>query len=255
MILALVSLLGCVQCLPKGAGQYRGYQVLSITPNTLDHVAWLLDMKENSSSTECDTDWWSEPSKPGVSVAVSIAPECVDSVEETVKKTGMEYNVTITDLEELIDEEKNHRILVLIQKAAEDWTPDIYHNLQEIEKRKDWLVSTYSHLVSRLSLGTTYEGRKIEALVIREDASSTKPVIWIDCGIHAREWVSPPACLHAIDQLIENSNSVDPRDNLLAMYDFFILPVANPDGYVHSWESNRMWRKNRRPISGQAQAP
>jgi len=256
-LLLCLPLLGHVQCLPAGGGgQYRGYQVLSITPDTEDQVSWLVTMKENSSTTECDTDWWSEPSKPGVSVAVSIAPDCLAGVEEMVKETGMEYNVTITDLEELIDEEKSYRFLVLLHKAAEDWTPEIYHNLREIERRLDWLVSTYSDLVSRQHLGTTHEGRKIEALVVKEDSSFTKPVIWLDCGIHAREWVSPPACLHAIDQLIENSNSVDPQENLLMVYDFYILPVANPDGYVYSWESNRMWRKNRRPITGQqAQAP
>ena len=259
-IITWLPILTYVQCLPAtGPSNYRGYQVLVITPDNEDQVSWLVDMKEKSStdwwSDWCDTDWWSEPSKPGVSVAVSIAPRCVEIVEKLVKNTGMEYNVTIDDLEDLIDEEKSYRSLVLLHKAAEDWTPEIYHNLQEIERRKEWLASTYSHLVSTLNLGTTYEGRKIEALVVREDSSSTKPVIWIDCGIHAREWVSPPACLHAIDKLIENSNSVDPRENLLAMYDFFILPVANPDGYVYSWETNRMWRKNRRPNAGQAQAP
>ena len=256
-ILICIPMLASVQGLPAGGGgQYRGYQVLSITPDTADQVSWLATMKDNSSNTECNTDWWSEPSKPGVSVAVSIAPECLDSIEDLVKETGMDYNVTIVDLENLIEEEKSYRFLVLLHKAAEDWTPEIYHNLREIERRTDWLVSTYSHLVSRQNLGTTHEGRKIEALVVREEASVTKPVIWLDCGIHAREWVSPPACLHAIDKLIENSNSVDPRENLLAVYDFYILPVANPDGYVYSWESDRMWRKNRRPISGQqSQAP
>ena len=199
----------------------------------------------------CDTDWWNEPSKPGVAVSVSIAPECLDIIDDEVKKTGMEYEVIFTDLEKLIEEEEKYRTLVLLHKGAEDWTPGIYHNLKEIEERVDWLVATYAHLVSKQHLTTTQEGRKIEALVVREAASFSKPAIWLDCGIHAREWVSPPACLYAVDKLIENSNSVDPRDNLLSVYDFYILPVTNPDGYVYSWESDRMWRKNRRPISGE----
>ena len=39
------------------------------------------------------------------------------------------------------------------------------------------------------------------------------------------------------------------QEDLLAVYDFYIVPVANPDGYVYSWTSDRMWRKNRRPLS------
>ena len=47
----------------------------------------------------------------------------------------------------------------------------------------------------------------------------------MDCGIHAREWVSPAFCLYAIDQLVEDQA-------LLDLYDFYIIPVANPDGYI-----------------------
>ena len=101
--------------------------------------------------------------------------------------------------------------------------------------------------VSSVELGKTYEGRSIDVLVVREQGPHTKPVIWLDCGIHAREWVSPPACLHAVDRLLDSVNSVQPEENLLALYDFYILPVANPDGYIYSWSSDRMWRKNRKP--------
>ena len=31
-------------------------------------------------------------------------------------------------------------------------------------------------------------------------------------------------------------------------FDFYIIPVLNPDGYVYSWTTNRMWRKNMRPV-------
>ena len=101
--------------------------------------------------------------------------------------------------------------------------------------------------MSSQELGRTYEGRSIDVLIVREPGSHSKPVIWLDCGIHSREWVSPPACLHAVDRLAEMANAVDPRDNLLSVYDFYILPVANPDGYAYSWSSDRMWRKNRKP--------
>ena len=47
-----------------------------------------------------------------------------------------------------------------------------------------------------------------------------------------------------IDRLVESE-----RDKLLQKYDFYIIPVLNPDGYEYTWNGNRMWRKNRKPSS------
>ena len=38
------------------------------------------------------------------------------------------------------------------------------------------------------------------------------------------------------DQLIVGQNAVDPEDNLLNLFDFYILPVVNPDG-EHNYPS------------------
>ena len=51
----------------------------------------------------------------------------------------------------------------------------------------------------------------------------------MDCGIHAREWVSPAFCLHAIRMLLKDGSF-----GLLNKFDFNIIPVANPDGYVYT---------------------
>ncbi len=66
----------------------------------------------------------------------------------------------------------------------------------------------------------------------------------MDCGIHAREWVSPAFCLYVLDRLLDRGSQ-----SLLNRFDFYVMPVANPDGYVYTWAGNRMWRKNRRPSS------
>ena len=82
-------------------------------------------------------------------------------------------------------------------------------------------------MISVESLAQTYEGRQIQMVSVSLDPykKSNKPAIFMDCGIHAREWVSPAFCLYAIDQLVEDQA-------LLDLYDFYIIPVANPDGYI-----------------------
>ena len=47
-------------------------------------------------------------------------------------------------------------------------------------------------------------------------------------GIHAREWISPATATFIIHELVVNTNF---NSDVLDFYDFYILPVANPDGY------------------------
>ena len=44
------------------------------------------------------------------------------------------------------------------------------------------------------------------------------------------EWISPATTAHFIDQLIRNKSNRD----MIEFFDFFILPVSNPDGYVRT---------------------
>jgi len=60
-------------------------------------------------------------------------------------------------------------------------------------------------------IGQTYEERNINMVSISlnpTQTSSDKPAILMDCGIHAREWVSPAFCLYAIDRLVEEGPSM-----------------------------------------------
>jgi hypothetical protein len=234
------------------SNKYEGYKVLAVIPNSEEEVAWLADYKKSSPPTaaNCSLDWWSEPSQPTVTVSLAVNPDCVQHLVQEFRSAGLSVRVTIPDLEQLISLEKNYRFLSqLYRRDPYSWNEDVYHSLPEIEQRINILVESYPKLLTKKSLATTYEGRNIEVVVIREEGPVDKPVIWIDCGIHAREWVSPPTCMHVMERLIDAVNDVDPEENLLAKFDFYIVPVANPDGYVYSWTNDRMWRKNRRPIA------
>lgn len=48
--------------------------------------------------------------------------------------------------------------------------------------------------------------------------------------LHAREWVTLPPSLYAIQKLVVDVTESD----LLNNYDWIVMPVANPDGYEWS---------------------
>jgi len=236
----------------KESRDYDGFQVITSVPDTEDQLLAVTHIKTNMTE-ECDLDWWSGPSSPGLPVSVLVPPACVDTIVTSLTMAGMEFNITLEDLQDTINKERQYRWTVMTRRWNENWVRSVYHNLAEIRERTDWLVSAHPSLITKHTLATSHEGRTIDVLHLSQPGTVVrKPAIWLDCGIHSREWVSPPACLHAIETLVLDTNAVDPRDNLLAAYDFYILPLANPDGYVYSWTSDRMWRKNRRP-TGQSQ--
>ena len=75
-------------------------------------------------------------------------------------------------------------------------------------------------------------------------AGFNKPIIWIEAGIHAREWISPAVATFIVRELVED---YDEHPEYLDNFNWYLLPVANPDGYAYTFSKNRMWRKNRSP--------
>ncbi|XP_049827688.1 carboxypeptidase B-like isoform X3 [Schistocerca gregaria] len=78
-------------------------------------------------------------------------------------------------------------------------------------------------------------------------ANSSAPVILVDAGIHAREWIAPAAALYVIQQLVENATQSALADSI----DWHVIPVLNPDGYEYTFTTERLWRKTRSPTSGE----
>jgi murein tripeptide amidase MpaA len=65
---------------------------------------------------------------------------------------------------------------------------------------------------------------------------------------HAREWITPPVVLYFAYRLVaEYPTNTQARDALDRL-EVYVVPVVNPDGYVFTHTTNRLWRKNRRYI-------
>ncbi|XP_066587843.1 carboxypeptidase B-like isoform X2 [Prorops nasuta] len=111
-----------------------------------------------------------------------------------------------------------------------------YHRLEDIHGYLDYLAETFPELCSVMSIGNSVEGRPLKVLRI-SNGKANVPALWIDGGIHAREWISPAVVTYVINHLVENSEDLEA--------DYYILPVVNPDGYEYTFRGDRLWRKNR----------
>ncbi|EYB86045.1 hypothetical protein Y032_0286g1393 [Ancylostoma ceylanicum] len=103
------------------------------------------------------------------------------------------------------------------------------------------LAKRFPQLVEVWQVATSYEGRSIYAIRIGYPSTVKKPILWIDAGIHAREWIAHSTALNIIWQFVHDSS----YKRLLHEMDIIVVPNTNPDGYEYSRETNRMWRKTR----------
>uniref|UniRef100_A0A3B1IFF1 Carboxypeptidase O n=1 Tax=Astyanax mexicanus TaxID=7994 RepID=A0A3B1IFF1_ASTMX len=74
-----------------------------------------------------------------------------------------------------------------------------------------------------------------------------KKAIWMDCGIHAREWIAPAFCQYFVKEILASYKTDTKMNEMFKNLDFYITPVLNMDGYIYSW--TRLWRKSRSPGS------
>lgn len=98
-----------------------------------------------------------------------------------------------------------------------------------MEHYMEHLAEENPELCSLQKIGETSEGRDIHALLVglpdeHEPDHHIKPIIMIESGLHAREWIAPMVNLYLIHMFTEHSD----YQNLLETVDLLFVPMANP---------------------------
>ncbi|KAK7750160.1 hypothetical protein SLS62_007911 [Diatrype stigma] len=124
---------------------------------------------------------------------------------------------------------------------------DTYHSYDDHLQYWADLQASFPENSELFDAGPSYEGRRIFGLRLWDDGAdgnnTSKPIILWHATVHAREWISTA--------LIAGYQSGDEEvKSLLDYYDFYIVPFHNPDGFVYTQTTDRLWRKNRQPRDG-----
>lgn len=75
-----------------------------------------------------------------------------------------------------------------------------YNSVDNINKYMIEMTRKYPHLVQLFNVTKTYENRDMLGVKIGIPGLY-KPAIFIDAGVHAREWIAPASAIYIINQV------------------------------------------------------
>ncbi|XP_067651678.1 carboxypeptidase B-like isoform X2 [Haliotis asinina] len=221
---------------------YSSYKLVKVDAASLEHLNNIVRGR----------DWVDVFGREGSSLTAMVPPQLLGVLTQVVRSHGGDITVIHDDMEKVAEEEYRERMMHRQRRATTSKEDDLLDFLdldrQYAFQNKILTGSSKVHLVKEL-IGRSTEGRDINLIRISADASQQKKrTIFIDAGIHAREWIAPATANYILYQLAYNDSSA----SLLRDFNWEIVPVLNPDGYRYSHTSieARFWRKNRQVNPG-----
>lgn len=244
VLLTTVTMVCCSPLSDSAEASYSGFRVLRLESDDPAALTNALQMLQHSSQM----DVWSRLQR---SADVMVAPDRLRSLREVSATLGVGSSVVIDDVQRYLDAEYAFRQHRRLRRAAQRNITNSYLTYQEIENYLyNDVAQRYSanSAITVKAIGKTFEGRNVHVVELRQKGSlGRKPAILIDAGIHAREWIAPALALNIINKLAFNPDNDPDVNDLLAKFDWFVVPSINPDGYVYSQtgSTTRLWRKTR----------
>ncbi|KAG9256786.1 carboxypeptidase A4 [Emericellopsis atlantica] len=220
---------------------YDGYKVFHIETSDFEATQAKLSGIEYV-SLDCESDH--------KSLEVAVSPQDLKAFEAL----GLDVEVSIEDMGAEIAKEGEMKPYKARKKARDVCTglPDMsyFDSYHIFEEHLDFLEDLQSAFVRNSELfdaGESLEGRPLKGIHLwGRDGPGIKPAIIWHGTVHAREWITAPSVEYMAYQIIRDYRIKEPLiTETLDNYDFYIMPVVNPDGFVHTHEVDRLWRKNR----------
>jgi len=243
---------------------YDGYSVLELVPRSGDEVSWV-----QSQDCRSLTDWVgvNRPAhllcdrKQARSLKTSARKKGIQTkyiskhLGQEIRKEARTVDIlddNVKGRKEKTKNSKNKKKKKIQNKKTKTKNKNVHKIKNNFRHRAflgsklmyDWLDSLDKKFdVMKIeNIGKTGEGRDIKIVKINSD-NKALPIIFIDAGIHAREWISPAATLFLIEKLTKQINK-SRGHNDISQFQWHIIPLANPDGYEYTRTKDRMWRKN-----------
>ncbi|XP_073820582.1 zinc carboxypeptidase-like [Musca autumnalis] len=213
---------------------YKGYKVFKVR---IENEIQRNFMSDFIQTNKAGISIWHEDL---TKMDILVDPQTQLYLKNATLTRGIKLDEMISDLQSLIDEEQAYD-----GDYSDEFSWTRYYELEDIYKFLDEILAKYPTVTESFTIAQSYEGRAVRGIKI--SLKEGNPGIYIESNIHAREWITSATATWFINELLTSSDA-EVR-NLVENYDWYIVPVLNVDGFVHSHTKDRLWRKTRQPVS------
>ncbi|KAH8278581.1 hypothetical protein KR018_005450, partial [Drosophila ironensis] len=223
---------------PPGAAQarYDHTRIYQVELASAEHVRLFQALELASDSCS----FMGHARVPGQKLTIMVTASKVADFDDLVHSYNVTHRILNANFQALID--ANYLEVAPENTPAEQFDWKRYHPLESIYNYLENLAQKHPEVVTLVDLGPSTQGLPIKGVMLAFGGANLTSV-FVESGIHAREWIAPATATYFIDQLL---NSEDPAVQEMARsQNWLIFPTVNPDGYRYSFQGDRMWRKNR----------
>jgi hypothetical protein len=239
----------------RGKYSYDGYHVIEAVSVSEEAFEFLHQSDDLHQIDVWHTRTRIQDGRPEVVIKFHAHPVLADDVIRLLRENDDVISVEVVSFDlqrdmdqvEMLNERRREN-----NKADGDDPFDHYYTFDELQAFLTEQVEICGSNCEIVDIGTSFQGLPLNVIKMVGESTGCqqKPSIWIDAGIHAREWIAVSTGQFLLHSLI-NEYDTDPFVKTMRdTYDWYILPCVNPDGYSYSWTSDRLWRKTRQNYDG-----
>ncbi|PQE19302.1 Zinc carboxypeptidase protein [Rutstroemia sp. NJR-2017a BVV2] len=229
---------------------YDGYQVFRLKAD--EHNIG----KINDIVSSLNLETWKSSAKIGIADIV-VPPHQVENFLRTTE--DFQRQVMHTDLGASIAEESQFNEYSAEAALAPNatWFTSYHTYATHLQFLRD-LVTAYPSNAEIVTSGNSNAGNPITGIhIYGSGGKGSKPAVLFHGTVHAREWITTMVKMLEPDKvteyvaynLLSNYATSSEIKGFVDKYDYYIFPVVNPDGFLYTQSTDRMWRKNRQTLS------
>ena len=212
ILLVAIFSLALVSCKAEKV-RYDNYHVYQLKPETKEQLEIVKQLEGAGNSYIFIDAVHYLKSK----IHVVVAPEKVLEFSQTLENNSVPFELVDTNAQASLEDDE----VADPKRRNGDYDWSNYHLLEETY---DWLRSLetkYPGIVTTFVAGQSYEGRQI--LGVKISYGPNRKGIFIEGGMHAREWIGPATTTYVLNQVL---TSEDKEVRTIAeSFDWYFVPT------------------------------